>query len=295
MTRQKRHGAPVVGTRGWRPERRPWQHSLSMPMWTRVTLGGLALAVVVLLIAQVGWNYVVGTKGAAGVRASPLRSTNELRDSVYETLAQAVAAANAGNQIQAAAAVQQVSEAIHKARHNALNFPPENFNEVSASLDRVQAAGPSHGLSDALFQARVELAEYRSALEPPEAVPEERAVITVPRSLAAGKHITRASYSAVMLDGREMPQAAEFFMPHSRLFVDDIWVDGVTLEGASQTLDGIHWKDVTFANVHLRYQGGEVELRNVRFVNCTFGFANHMRSASLADAIARGSTSIVLE
>jgi hypothetical protein len=40
--------------------------------------------------------------------------------------------------------------------------------------------------------------------------------------------------------------------------------------GASQTLDGIHWHDITFVGVHIIYRGGDLDLQNVRFVNCTF-------------------------
>jgi hypothetical protein len=71
-------------------------------------------------------------------------------------------------------------------------------------------------------------------------------------------------------------------------------VQKLTLAGAAQTLDGIRWRDVTFIGTRLRYQGGELDLQNVHFVHCTFGFANNDRSARLAAAIALGQSSIDL-
>ena len=51
---------------------------------------------------------------------------------------------------------------------------------------------------------------------------------------------------------------------------------------ASQTLDGTHWLGVTFVNMRIRYKGGEVELQNVRFINCTFEFSNDPRAVEFA-------------
>jgi hypothetical protein len=98
------------------------------------------------------------------------------------------------------------------------------------------------------------------------------------------------------IDATLMPETAEIILPPvTRLLADDVRVEGLTFEGASQTLDGIHWKDVTFINTRLRYEGGQVSLRNVRFVRCTFGFSADERGARLASAIALGQTSFVIE
>jgi hypothetical protein len=35
-------------------------------------------------------------------------------------------------------------------------------------------------------------------------------------------------------------------------------------------LDGIHWHDIVFIGAHIIYYGGDLDLQNVRFVNCTF-------------------------
>jgi hypothetical protein len=45
---------------------------------------------------------------------------------------------------------------------------------------------------------------------------------------------------------------------------------------------------VTFIGTHLRYEGGELDLQNVQFVRCRFGFPADARGAALANAIATG-------
>jgi hypothetical protein len=44
----------------------------------------------------------------------------------------------------------------------------------------------------------------------------------------------------------------------------------IKVVGGYQTLDGMGWQDVTFIGTAIRYYGGPVELKNVRFINCTF-------------------------
>jgi len=40
--------------------------------------------------------------------------------------------------------------------------------------------------------------------------------------------------------------------------------------GGTQILDGIHWRNTDFVGTHIVYEGGEIELNNVHFINCTF-------------------------
>jgi hypothetical protein len=60
-----------------------------------------------------------------------------------------------------------------------------------------------------------------------------------------------------------------------------------------QTLDRGVWINVVFINMHIKYQGGPVILRNVRFINCTF---DSLRAVPHADDIlqyaARGLTEV---
>ena len=55
------------------------------------------------------------------------------------------------------------------------------------------------------------------------------------------------------------------------------------IRGGEQLLDGIHWHNVVFAKTRIRYEGGEVELDNVRFIDCTFDLPAVQRAADLAE------------
>jgi uncharacterized protein YjbI with pentapeptide repeats len=117
-----------------------------------------------------------------------------------------------------------------------------------------------------------------------------------PRALVIGSKLDPASLGGNYLDATSMPPTAEILEPpSSRLFVDDVRVENLAIAGGTQTLDGMHWKNVIFIGTRLRYEGGEVDLQNVRFVHCMFGFATDGRGARIASAIAAGKTTLVIE
>jgi len=120
--------------------------------------------------------------------------------------------------------------------------------------------------------------------------------VGAPRILSTGTTLNPASLRGNLLDATSMPSSAEILEPPpSRIFADNVHVENLTIAGAAQTLDGIHWKNVTFIGTHLRYEGGEVDLHNVRFIHCMFGFPSDDRGGRLATAIARGQTTVVIE
>jgi hypothetical protein len=120
--------------------------------------------------------------------------------------------------------------------------------------------------------------------------------VGAPRVLAIGAVLNPASLRGNLLDATSMPSSAEILEPPpSRIFADNVHVENLTIASAAQTLDGIHWKNVTFIGTHLRYEGGEVDLHNVRFIHCMFGFPSDDRGGRLATAIARGQTTVVIE
>jgi hypothetical protein len=120
--------------------------------------------------------------------------------------------------------------------------------------------------------------------------------VGAPRILSIGATLNPAKLGGNLLDATSMPSSAEILEPPpSRIFADNVHVENLTIAGAAQTLDGIHWKNVTFIGTHLRYEGGEVDLQNVRFIHCMFGFPSDDRGGRLATAIARGQTTVVIE
>jgi len=121
-------------------------------------------------------------------------------------------------------------------------------------------------------------------------------VVAAPRELAANDLLDPAALGGNFLDASMMPDEVEILLPpETRQFSDNVRVENLTIAGASQTLDGIHWRDVTFIRTRLRYEDGQLDLQNVRFVRCTFGFPSDGRGASVANAIALGKTSIKIQ
>jgi hypothetical protein len=56
-------------------------------------------------------------------------------------------------------------------------------------------------------------------------------------------------------------------------------VDGGSTTGGRQRLDGVYWKNFSFTNVEIEYDGGPMRLENVKFINCTF----KMKYSDLSD------------
>ena len=173
---------------------------------------------------------------------------------------------------------------------------PEFFEPALAALDRLANRKPPDArLFEHVTLTRIALAELQSSLnaEPVEPAGARRVALGSPRQVAAGESIDPSSFNGPILDASLMPETSEILMPpSSRTLKDGVLVSNLVVQGAAQTLDGIHWRNVTFVGTRLRYQGGELDLQNVRFVRCRFGFVTDARGASLANAIAQGKTSI---
>jgi hypothetical protein len=236
--------------------------------------------------------------------------------------------AQAGNITAAEVAVDRAASMIEAARVASRSTSADFFDVASGSLDRVlQPHFEDERLFEHVTTARTDLAQLRSALSAGPAAPESNAAATAGRSsVPASDRDTRAGASPFVhnasggiaigsprgvasntvldpsalggdtIDATLMPETLEILLPPStRLFVDNVRVQNLTIEGASQTLDGIHWKNVTFVGTRLRYESGELDLQNVHFVRCTFGLPTDQRGARLANAIALGQSSITIE
>ncbi|MGH9746924.1 MAG: hypothetical protein ACRD59_12550 [Candidatus Acidiferrales bacterium] len=250
-------------------------------------------------------------------------------------LDEAVRHASEGDVTQTEMAIDRATSMLSVARMHAYPAPPDFYETVIAKLDQILVAYHENTrLTEHVTLARIELAQSRSALErapagapsavstvdlllprtPPNGKKAENAtppnsgadgadkappghiMVGAPRTLAAGTKLDPASLGGDFLDATNMPSTSEILEPpSSRLFVDDVRVEGVTIAGATQTIDGVHWKNVTFIGTRLRYEGGEVDLNNVRFIHCILGFTTDERAARIANAIALGRTSIVIE
>jgi hypothetical protein len=182
---------------------------------------------------------------------------------------------------------------------------PEFFENCVNLLDKTTSAHPEEQrLVEHATQVRIDLAQLRSTMNQGPALAAVktstgktakagRVSIYAPKSLDADETFNPETAGGWYLDATMMPDDAEILLPPStRVFADNVRVEGITFEGAAQTLDGIRWNKVTFVDTRLRYEGGQLSLHDVRFVRCTFGLSGDARGAQLANAIALGQTSI---
>jgi hypothetical protein len=251
-----------------------------------------------------------------------------------DALEQAVAQGVGGNITAAEMQADRAATILMTTRMRTPTATPEFFEHTVRELDRVLQTHPDNArLVEHVTLVRIELAQLRSA-QPvmPEAGrggesaapknenaaqtgtlnsgadvgPRARAahgvnipgnvILAAPRALGANELLDPAGLRGNYIDATLMPETSEILLPPStRIMADGVRVDGLTIAGAAQTLDGIRWKNVTFIGTRLRYEGGEVSLQNVRFRNCTFGFSADERGARLADAIALGQRSFVMQ
>ena len=62
-------------------------------------------------------------------------------------------------------------------------------------------------------------------------------------------------------------------------------LQGIWLEGVTQTLDGIVWEGGVFNKCHIIYKGGFLRLNNVRFIDCTFEIEKTPKGAKFGEAV----------
>jgi hypothetical protein len=272
-------------------------------------------------------NYVVrnGTMGPS--------STAAWESDVAAALQTATAQGAAGNVTAAEVEVDRAASIVMSARMQAQTAPPDFYARNLMSLDGVlKTQADNSRLLEHVTLARIELANLRSSDQgrdsgtatakndapdmttypgatatpilnvgpgsqaPHSVVAPGQVVIASPRALNAQSVLDRASLGGNYLDATLMPETSEVLLPPStRNFSDNVRVEGLTIEGASQTLDGMRWRNVTFVGMRLRYEGGQVSMQNVKFIRCRFGFTTDELGAKLANAIALGQTSIEIQ
>jgi hypothetical protein len=224
--------------------------------------------------------------------------------------------AGAGRMVAAEMDVDRAASLATAMRLESRAAQADFFGTSLGELDRVLAVGSGdNDMMDHVTQVRIALAELRSSQN---GAAETRAVsdgmapiatnatgarrdaqkisIDAPRELAADSLLDPATLGGGYLDATFMPDTSEILLPPAtRKFADNVRVENLTIAGAAQTLDGIHWRNVTFVSTRLRYENGELDLENVHFVNCRFGFPSDEGGAHLANAIALGQTSITID
>jgi hypothetical protein len=238
------------------------------------------------------YSPVPAAPGAEDPRASGWQ--REFNDAL-ESAAQDVSSGQIGA---GEVAVDRADTILTTERLISASAKPDFFVPALTALDGLLAKRPGDSrLFEHVTLARISLAEFQSSLlpEPPQPSVAKRIAIGVPREIAAGEKLDSASFGGQILDATLMPDTAEVLLPpSSRAFTDNVRVENLMIEGAAQTLDGIRWRDVTFVGTRIRYESGELDLQDVQFVRCRFGFTTDERGARLATALAQGNTTIAI-
>jgi hypothetical protein len=255
-------------------------------------------AIPILVVLLLGWLVWVGahsllhfgrnsgSANALAQRAAPVPPWVQDFDNSLDTSARAAAS---GNLSAAEIAVDRAESFVTISRLESRSAPPDFFTSASSQLDRILQQSPGdQRLFEHITSARVELAALRSAQEiPPAELAGGKSVLYAPRPVAANQVLNPASLGNKYLDATPLPEFSEILLPPTtRALADGVRVEGLTLAGAAQTLDGIWWRDVTFVDTRLRYENGELSLQNVRFVHCRFGLPSDERGARIAGVIA---------
>lgn len=187
-------------------------------------------------------------------------------------------AGNANNPAVAGKAIRAAASLIATLRKEKR---PASFEFFKTSIEALDQVTPE--ATQAAFVSKVALAQYRSTLE---SVPDwgTKFVVDVPmehavKMLGPDSGITGVEYDAQKLTGDVIVLGPVL---RGRMS-ENVIFDNDKIVGASQMLDGIHWRNTIFVGTHIRYNGGEVELTNVRFINCTFEFPNNERGRRLVN------------
>lgn len=204
------------------------------------------------------------------VRTLASQRSDKLRDLIRDLLAQALQDANSGNTKRAQRAVEIAPALLAVAAEHKTPAPSEYFREWVETLNRVKSLAPGHKMSNRVYESKIVLAEYRSAIQARPQPPDPD-------------------------DVRRGPEGREIIgLKGPRKLERNIRVIRMTLVGGAQTLDGTHRTDVVFINTHIKYLGGEVSLSNVVFVNCTFDIAESDVDERLAEHVALRSPSFLI-
>lgn len=299
MSSWDRHGSRA---HEWEEHRHRRTH---IPGYARITIAALLL----LLFGTLAWQVLEFALHPAVKTAVAPRSldgaepgTSPWQRDAMDSIEQGLQQAQAGDLSSTEVAVDRAASMIEVARVQAQVADPTFFELSLDFLDRILAQRPNdQDLFEHVTLARIDLAGLRSSQETPVTMqagkaPSGRVSIAAPHQVAANHLIDPTTFKGSYVDATLMPETSEIVLPPaSRLFADNVRVENLTFEGASQTLDGVRWHNVTFVNTRLRYEDGELDLQNVHFIHCTFGLPSDPRGARLATAIALGQSTFVIE
>jgi hypothetical protein len=163
---------------------------------------------------------------------------------------------------------------------------PDDFATLVADLN-VLTSSANPALTQTVSQTRVVLANYKSALESqPKSLGQEAAVEKSFTITVEAATIDKSSLPGSVLMAPPGATFDHLTTPFFRRLSNAPTVDNIGFVNAAEALDGFRWRHVAFVNVLIRYDGGELELVDTRFIKCTFQMPDSPRAAKVATYVA---------
>jgi hypothetical protein len=182
----------------------------------------------------------------------------------------------------AVAAAQEAVSTLASATEKKLPASPGYFTDTVEIINGVAKTVPSPQLSQKLQDARLSLADYRSALLV------GQVNYTAKYAFGPTEHGGKLARGSTIIGGYldASTVTGDLFVGSPGLtgtLADNIRIQGTIISGGFQTLDGMHWSKVVFIGTHIRYRGGQLDLDHVTFVGCTFEAPDNDRGAKFAE------------
>jgi hypothetical protein len=256
---------------------------LGVPLWGRLLIC-YWLAPATLLFAGALVTLEIQLSRMSGhIEAIPLKISQNFTD-------QAKQYAEAGKDEAAQRFIELAQGAVATAAEQKVKANPRFFQRQISTIGDISHPAPT--LVGPIHDLRVTLAEYHSAIEPP---PPIRKKVNV-----------RPDVKPLDIASLTEPVTLETDYGSDVQFIQSPGIDGfsrspnyrfknfniLTPNGATQQLDGIHWDNVVFIGTHIKYLGGDIDLKNVRFVQCRFNVAATEMGKKFLDYVALGQTTL---
>jgi hypothetical protein len=253
---------------------------MKVPPWGRLLIKLLIVAF--LLIGGALWKLTHDV----GVVEGQLKNLPQTLSA--QLVKEAENSANAGKIKEASRSVEMAATLIKAARQNKVGAKAEYFKSVSDRLKSIQSSpltdqsghpvAGAEELIDGIDQVWLELADYRSSLQPVPPIPRDAKTVT---SSISGTSFYFTG-STILYTGPAGPVVISVPTPTSQVG----HFTGITFvalnPGAYQVLNGVVWTNVAFVNIKIKDDGTDpFELHNVIFINCTFEITNDVKNGHL--------------
>jgi len=161
--------------------------------------------------------------------------------------------------------IQRATQSLKRLTKARTPVPPSFFESASAKLEELRPAGLQN---PDLYKAYVQLAEYRSVL------------------------VTGPQYGGIGVDcnGGNVKEGIGGYPVWKGLIpsqIGQVIRDG-QVKNCPQYLDGIAWINERFVDSQIKYLGGAIYMKDVKFINCTFDIVQNEVGLRLLQAIVTG-------